>query len=875
VGAFAEPVRNRMVLPIDLPDEKILALIKHELTHIFEYEILFQGRYDRALRFRPPTWVMEGIASFMAEDEDTSDRAVLRDAVVNDMIPSVGLNFGGFFAYRFGHEVFRYMVAKYGWDGLRDFIFEYRNSPGPSIERPLKRAFNVTIEDFDVDLRLWLRKRYLPVLIEKGEPQEFGRIFRTDRDVYSVETSPAAAPSGDLLVAFTTYREDVDVALYNVRKRELIRNLSKGLPQKYEYIVGQGLTSGPVAGRDVAFAPNGDEIAVFVKKGKGRALMRMNAINGRIIEMLPIEEVEQKLSPAYSADGRSIAFHGFRGNKADIYMYEFETGKLTNLTDDAFFDAAPVFSPDGKWLFYSSVHEGYSKIFRLNLADPTERYQVTGGSWNDIDAAFSPDGKRLFYASDRLTPMTRVILDEEEEKQEAGDEEERFGLPRPGKFAAYNIYSLDLASGEILQYTDVVGGSTTPQVVIGEENKEKLIFASYYKGRSRLYIRDTDDPVRVAEVAPIASEPVLERAEFIPAIEVELDPENERDGDDRKFFIEDVQVNVGVNSDQTFLSRSYLFLSDMLGNRRIIIALDTVSTFANFDFLYINQKNRQNWGVRLYDTNTYYATVDERGEFDRRQAYKETGLVGFLSYPFDRNRRVEYGGGYLLREVSYPFRTVDPDTGEEGIDFFDVRDDFPLVFASLSGDNTHFREFGPVAGRRYRFSSLYAYDREEGGTLTADFTLDSRHYLQVSRRSLLAARLFAGYSTGTLPSLYYFGGLDTLRGYPFRSIVGQQAFYANFEYRFPIVNRVDIEFLPAIRSVRGQVFFDIGAARFEDQPNWKFWEDGKLKDGYASIGWGITVNFLGLDLHWDFARQTDLNDIDSKVRTEFWIGQTF
>jgi hypothetical protein len=37
VGAFAEPVRNRMVLPIDLPDEKILALIKHELTHIFEY----------------------------------------------------------------------------------------------------------------------------------------------------------------------------------------------------------------------------------------------------------------------------------------------------------------------------------------------------------------------------------------------------------------------------------------------------------------------------------------------------------------------------------------------------------------------------------------------------------------------------------------------------------------------------------------------------------------------------------------------------------------------------------------------------------------------------------------------------------------------
>ena len=35
VGAFAEPARNRMVLPIDLPDERLQVLIAHELTHIF------------------------------------------------------------------------------------------------------------------------------------------------------------------------------------------------------------------------------------------------------------------------------------------------------------------------------------------------------------------------------------------------------------------------------------------------------------------------------------------------------------------------------------------------------------------------------------------------------------------------------------------------------------------------------------------------------------------------------------------------------------------------------------------------------------------------------------------------------------------------
>src|ERR1700694_1271915 len=114
VGAFAEPVRNRSVLPIDPSDEKLLQLIQHELTHVFEYEILFQGKFGKEVTANPPTWLMEGLASFMGNDEDNKDRMVLRDAVVNDQVPSVTRQFGGYFAYRFGHAVFHYIQKKYG-----------------------------------------------------------------------------------------------------------------------------------------------------------------------------------------------------------------------------------------------------------------------------------------------------------------------------------------------------------------------------------------------------------------------------------------------------------------------------------------------------------------------------------------------------------------------------------------------------------------------------------------------------------------------------------------------------------------------------------------------------------------------------------------
>ena len=149
VGAFAEPTRNRMVIPIDTTDEKLLQLVTHEMTHIFQYEILFQGKFGKTITANPPQWMMEGMASFMGNDEDSRDRMVLRDAVVNDHIPSITRNPQGYFAYRFGHAVFKYIQQKYGWEGFRDFVYEYRNTLGNSVDKAIKRALEVTPEEFD------------------------------------------------------------------------------------------------------------------------------------------------------------------------------------------------------------------------------------------------------------------------------------------------------------------------------------------------------------------------------------------------------------------------------------------------------------------------------------------------------------------------------------------------------------------------------------------------------------------------------------------------------------------------------------------------------------------------------------------------------
>src|SRR5260370_9677840 len=197
-----------------------------------------------------------------------------RDGVVKDEGPPITrAQGGGYFAYRFGHAVLAYNQQKYGADGRRDFIYEFRNTLGSCVDKALKRAFDVTPDEFDTRFRTWLRKQYLPALVAKGEPQEYGEPFKINPDQRSEEISPVPSPSGDLLASYTTYKDDVDVVLFNIPERKFLRNLTGGYTSRYEYAIAQMLTIGPVMGRDIGFAPNGDQIALFVKKERGRNLI--------------------------------------------------------------------------------------------------------------------------------------------------------------------------------------------------------------------------------------------------------------------------------------------------------------------------------------------------------------------------------------------------------------------------------------------------------------------------------------------------------------------------------------------------------------------------------------------------------------------------
>jgi Tol biopolymer transport system component len=857
VGAFATPARNRIVLPADLPDSQLQKLIQHELTHVFQYEILFQGKLSKALASRPPQWFMEGMASFFANDEDARASAVMRDAVLADRVPSVEVGFSGYLAYRYGNMVFKFVEAEWGVEGLRDFVFEFRNTLGGSISKTLKRAFELDTDEFDAKFRTWLRKYFQNVPAERGDPREFGQVFRIgQQDEISAEASPVASPSGDLVAAFSTIKEDADVVLIGVPNRKLYRNLTRGNTTRYQYLVAQLITTGPDRGRDLAYAPDGNHVAVFARREKGRELLLLSTLSGEIDKSFPIEP-DQAMQPAYSPDGKTVAFHALAKARADIYLLDLATGAASNLTDDDAYDSDPTFTPDGKYLVYTSQSEEYSKLYQVSLANPKERKQLTFGAGDDEGAAFSRDGKRLYFASDR----DGGILD---------------------------IYCLDLDSRDLTRLTKVIGAALNP-VAIPTQDGERVVFQGYSKGRWLLYVTDPTQGKPIGkEEAPAQ---VSTRTPYVPSVTVAVSRDKFEAVKKRKLYTEDVQILFGVNEDSTLISQTYLSFSDNYGDRRFSVLFESIDEFSNFNLSYLNLSKRIQWGVSAFDDRTYYTTTSyynaENPERRVNQQYRITGAAAFARYPFSLYHRADATIGYISRSLAFP---VLQDNGR--VKFISISDDIPFVEVGLTGDTTFWQFYGPHAGRRYQLSASLAPDIKDGGFLSRDVNLDVRQYLPISSRNELAFRLYAAAAEGNRPTFYYFGGLDTMRGFDYRSLVGNRAAYMNAEWRFPLIDHLVLPWLH-VSDVRGRLFFDLGGAFFDIgdysididgqdyevpayRQSFQCFSNNRTKDCVSSYGFGLSVNIFGLPAHWDFAKRWDLKDtLGDGYRTTFWIGYRF
>ncbi len=815
VGAFAEPVRGRMLMPIDDPPDRLYGLIVHELTHQFQFDIIPQSLIRRNI----PLWVNEGGADYERGQWSPMDLMTIRDAAVADIVPKMtemegyGNTGNPRLVYNLGHAVFEFIEAKFGKEGIRQFMFALRKSVIGGGEDAYEEALRMKKDEFDQAFERYLKDRFKPFR-DKERPADYGRDLSPNKEKthFAQAFSIAPSPSGDLIAAVTVNRKDreLDLVLISAKDGSLVRNLTSGFDKDmgFDHIVQMGEHFEMPW---MAWSPKGDRLAFFVRTEKERSLIIQNVLTKKIELRLPMKSVDEPESPTFAPDGTLIAFSALRGGVGDIFTINLDSKEVTNLTDDAFGDSGPVYSPDGKYLLYSARVSGNQKLFRFDL-DTKKKTQLTFGTADETAAQFIDDHTIVFSstATDPAVPLEPEVS-------------------RNGNI--YNIWTLDLKSGELRQYTDALGGNWSA-IVLNDGKTNRIAFVSYYKGEYGIHTLERKEPLHTAASSDFGVPgPIID---FQAPLQHTLVKGNARKkGALEKMFLEGrPPVNVGVTSNGDVLGGTQVSFGDVLGDKQINLFAASIAQYRTMSLSYVNLSRRFQYALQGYSQTQFfygqlgglfydpaYAPFLSRDDAIATRTVRGGSVFGI--YPFDRYRRVEISGGLVQLREAYndPGLQAYSEAYQAalyGQQVFRNGSLMPLGAAFVQ-ETTIFREFGPLAGSTMRL----AYDAAPKiGSMLSRQSVDGdlRHYLRLGGSGLLATRFRGFKSTGDFPDFLYFGGNSELRGYNYLEFAGQNVVFANAELRFPLIEAA-LTPIGVIGGIRGVFFAGIGGAWFKNQPS--------------------------------------------------------
>jgi TolB protein len=109
---------------------------------------------------------------------------------------------------------------------------------------------------------------------------------------------------------------------------------------------------------------------------------------------------EPLMSPAWSPDGRRLAYVSFEGHASAIYVQEVQSGAREVVAEEPGINSAPAFSPDGGRLAMTLSKDGNPEVYVMDLASRALR-RMTHDPGIDTEPSWSPDGSRIAFTSDR------------------------------------------------------------------------------------------------------------------------------------------------------------------------------------------------------------------------------------------------------------------------------------------------------------------------------------------------------------------------------------------------------------------------------------------------------------------------------------------
>ena len=118
-------------------------------------------------------------------------------------------------------------------------------------------------------------------------------------------------------------------------------------------------------------------------------------------EQTIMESPDPIMSPAWSPDSRRLAYVSFEDNVSSIFVQTLRSGNRVKVSSRPGINGAPAFSPDGRKLVMTlGGADGNLDIHVLDLQS-RELTRLTTNRAIDTEGSWSPDGRYIYFTSDR------------------------------------------------------------------------------------------------------------------------------------------------------------------------------------------------------------------------------------------------------------------------------------------------------------------------------------------------------------------------------------------------------------------------------------------------------------------------------------------
>lgn len=128
---------------------------------------------------------------------------------------------------------------------------------------------------------------------------------------------------------------------------------------------------------------------------------------------------QTSLSPAWSPDGRRMAFTKLVQGRGGIFIQTIATGEVSQLPGtNVGLNITPMFSPDGQRVVYARSDEKGTDIFVATLGGQTPQRLTVGRFSDNLSPTYSPDGRRIAFISTRAGPPQLYVMGADGTEQE-------------------------------------------------------------------------------------------------------------------------------------------------------------------------------------------------------------------------------------------------------------------------------------------------------------------------------------------------------------------------------------------------------------------------------------------------------------------------